>query len=83
MESQTIDRFLGILRDGNYHSLAEIIDQTQINERRIRIVVAFLQKFRFIETARRGQIRLNTVTKKFLDKLDETDQESHYEEITA
>jgi hypothetical protein len=84
MERQTIDRFLSTLRDGKYHPIGEIIGRTEMKEQRIRLIIAFLQKFHFIESNEAGEIKLSTTTKKFLDKLDETDHpQSFYEEITA
>jgi hypothetical protein len=83
MDTQTIDKILYTLKDGKQHTLEEITQKTGTKEPKAKLVIAFLQKFQFIEVNKNGSIKLNPLTKEFLDKLDKTDPNSFYEEITA
>jgi DNA-binding IclR family transcriptional regulator len=84
MDKPAIDKILDALKDGEYHTLKEITQKTGIKQPKTRLVIAFLQKYQFIELNKNGKIKLNVLIKQFLDKLDETDDPApFYEEITA
>lgn len=83
MDKQAIDIILDTLKNGKQHTLEEITKKTGIKEPKIRLIIAFLQKFQFIEIDKSGNIKLSILTKQFLDKLDKTDPTAFYEEITA
>ena len=83
MDKPAIDQILITLKDGKQHTPSEIAQKTGIKEPKIRLAIAFLQEFQFIEADKNGNIKLNHLTREFLNKLDKTDPDSSYEEITA
>ena len=84
MKKQDIDKFLDALKDGKWHTVAEIIDRTRIEEHKMKLLTSFLQKFEFIQVDEKAnRMRLDSSTKKFLEKLGEINPTSSYEEITA
>lgn len=83
MDKQATDRILETLKNGRYHTLKEITEKTAMEERKVRLIIAFLEKFQFINVDKNENIKLSTLTKQFLHKLNETDPTSSYEEITA
>jgi DNA-binding IclR family transcriptional regulator len=83
MDTPAIDKILDTLRDGKQHTLEEIMQKTGIKEPQIRLITAFLQEYQFIEVNKDGTIKLNPQTKEFRDKLNKTDPDTFYEEITA
>jgi DNA-binding IclR family transcriptional regulator len=84
MDKQTIDKILDALKNGNQHTLLEITEKTNIQEPKAKLIVSFLQKFQFVQVDKRnGKIRLSSLTRQFLEKLDKHDPTAFYEEITA
>jgi len=83
MDKQAIDKILDALKNGRYHAPKEITEKIGIKEPKVRLIIAFLEEFQFIDADKDGNIKLNALTKQFLHKLDETDPTSSYEEITA
>jgi DNA-binding IclR family transcriptional regulator len=76
-----MDQILDILKDGKWHSLQEIIDQTKIQERKVRLITSFLQKFQLVQLEKKNKrIRVDALTKQFIEMIDPT---TSYEEITA
>jgi Ca2+-binding EF-hand superfamily protein len=83
MDAQAIDKILDTIKTRRFTTLKEITRQTGIKEPRIRLIIAFLEKFQFIDVDKDGNIKLNALIKQFLAKLEKTDPKSSYEEITA
>ncbi|HVP26266.1 MAG TPA: hypothetical protein VMT26_01195 [Candidatus Bathyarchaeia archaeon] len=83
MDKQATDRILDALKNGRYHTPKEITEKAAMEERKVRLIIAFLEKFQFIDIDKNGNIKLSNLTKQFLQKLNETDPTSSYEEITA
>jgi DNA-binding IclR family transcriptional regulator len=73
MDEQDIDKILDALKNGRSHALKELTQETGIKEPKTRLIIAFLEKFQFVEVGKDGNIKLNRLTKQFLDKLDKTD----------
>jgi hypothetical protein len=83
MDKQATDKILNTLKNGEYHTLQEITQKTASKEPNARLIIEFLQKFQFIQIDKNQKIKLSTLTKQFLDKLDEAGSAPFYEEITA
>lgn len=84
MKKQGIEKLLDALKDREWHTVAETINRTGIEECRMKLVTSFLQEFQFIQQdKKRGKIKLTISTTEFLEKLEKTDPVSSYEEITA
>ena len=83
MHKQHIDKLLETLIDGKWHTSEEVINKTKIQNPKILLITSFLHEFKFIQVDHENQkIRLDTLTKRFLQKLNE-DANPYYEEITA
>jgi hypothetical protein len=83
MDKPATDKILDTLKNGEYHTLEEITQKTAAKTHKARLVIEFLQKFQFIEINKNEKIKLTTLTKQFLDNLDEAGSAPFYEEITA
>lgn len=82
MHNRTMDKVFDALRGGGSASIAEITEKTSIQKNKLSLIVAFLQKFRFVAVDARGNIRLDSLTMEFLQEIDKNDS-AFYEEITA
>jgi len=83
MDRQVIDKILDALKDGKSHTLDEVREKAGVKEPKTELIITFLEKYQFVEMNKRGNVRLTTPTKQFLDELDRTDPPAFYEEITA
>lgn len=84
MKKQDIDKLLYMLKDGEWHTTAEMMDEIKIEEYKVKLLLSFLQEFQFIRVdKKKSRIRLNPSMKEFLEKLKNINPASSYEEITA
>jgi hypothetical protein len=85
MERQDIDKLLEVLIDGKWHTIEEIVQKTDIEEYRAKLVIAFLQQFQFIQIDEKTEkIKLSTSMRQFLEKLgDPNEASSFYEKMIA
>jgi len=84
MEKQDIDKLLDALRDGKWHTQKQIVQETGIEEYKAKLIIAFLRRFQFIQTHKKTRkIKLNILTRQFLEKLANPKSSSFYEEMIA
>jgi hypothetical protein len=84
MKMTEIDKFFEVLKDGKWHSINEITNKTKMKENNLKLVTSFLEEFSFIHVDKeKKKAKLDSPTRKFLQKLEKAELTSHYEEITA
>jgi DNA-binding IclR family transcriptional regulator len=84
MQRRDTDKLLDALRDGRWHKTEELQQATGLDARKTKLILSFMNEFNLIETDKKtDQVRLSRLTKRFLEKLNDTDPTKPYEEITA
>ena len=84
MKAEEVDMLFEVLKDGKWHSMDELISKTKMKETNAKLITSFLESFCFIHLDKeKERIKLDVLTRKFLEKLEKAELASHYEEITA
>lgn len=86
MEKQglpAIDEILELLKNGEWHSLEEVTDKTQLQGSKVKLITSFLAEYEFLETNKKEKkIKLSPGLLLFLKKIEnieteETQTEEH------
>ena len=73
---QVIDTILELLKDGDWHTLAEIIRQTSLQEPEAHLILEFLSTHQFIQVDPNSQqVKLCSATRKFLEDIQPIEAE--------
>jgi len=84
MRISKVDTLFEVLRDGKWHSLNEIASKTGMNEEKTKLITAFLEEFSFIQiNTEKRKVRLDALTRKFLEKIEKHETVARCQEITA
>jgi len=84
MQRQNTDKLLDALKDGRWHNEEDVQHATELDTRKTKLILSFMNEFNLIHTDRKtNQVRLSSLTKKFLEKLNDTGHGESYEKITA
>ncbi|MGQ9566185.1 MAG: hypothetical protein ACUVT5_06545 [Candidatus Bathyarchaeales archaeon] len=79
-----VDVLFEVLRDGEWHSLNEIISKTGMDKEKTKLIVSFLEEFDFIRMDReKKKVRLDVLTRRFLEKIEKHETAARCQEITA
>lgn len=84
MKIGKVDQLFENLRDGRWHSLNEMARKTNMDEEKTKLIISFLEEFSFIQIDReKKKVRLDALTRKFLEKIEKHETAAHCQEITA
>jgi len=84
MKIGEVDRFFEALKDGRWHTLDKIASKANIDEEEAKLIAAFLGEFCFIKIdMEKKKVKLDVLTRKFLENLEKHESAACYEEITA
>jgi hypothetical protein len=71
-----IDAALGLLRDGKWHYLEEIIEKIALPEFRVEMIISFLSDYGLIEFDKKSRkAKLNPLTREFIDEVHRFEEE--------
>jgi len=66
-----IDEILELLRNGEWHELKEIVDETQLHEFKVELITSFLAEYDFLDyNKREKKIKLSPQMLLFLKKIE-------------
>jgi DNA-binding IclR family transcriptional regulator len=70
-----VDEVLWLLKDGAWHSIAEVMKEVSIPQIKLEKVVSFLQEYGFIQLTNDGRVRIQPSIREFLEEIQRIEKE--------
>ncbi|MFA5364870.1 MAG: hypothetical protein WC325_06795 [Candidatus Bathyarchaeia archaeon] len=70
-----MDEVLWVLKDGEWHNIAEVMKEVAIPQIKLEKIVSFLQEYSFIQLTNDGRVRIQPSIRQFLEEIQRLEKE--------
>ena len=70
-----MDEVLWVLKDGEWHNIAEVMKEVAIPQIKLEKIISFLQEYSFIQLTNDGRVRIQPSIRQFLEEIQRLEKE--------